>query len=98
MGAVRHSSNLPLPPKIATPKSVQGPAGGDSTRMESVVEFYKSLPKGEANAKRGGGIKGRFFDGKNASGKPIVWTIGTLLLLGYSLEYQHLKHHKNYEH
>lgn len=59
MGSVRHASNLPLPPKIATPKSVQGPAGGDSTRMESVVEFYKSLPKGEANAKRGGGIKGR---------------------------------------
>lgn len=39
-----------------------------------------------------------FFDGDNASAKPLVWTIGGLLLLGYSLEYQHLKHHKNFEH
>lgn len=58
VGAVRHASNLPIPPKIATPKSVQGPAGGDSSRMESVVAFYKSLPKGAA-PKRSGGIKGR---------------------------------------
>lgn len=39
-----------------------------------------------------------FFEGDNASGKPIIWTIGVLFLLGYSLEYQHLKHHKNFEH
>lgn len=58
MRGVRHASNLPLPPKIATPKSVQGPAGGDSSRMESVVAFYKSLPKGDA-VKRSSGIKGR---------------------------------------
>ena len=57
MGA-RFASNLPIPPKVATPKSVQGP-GGDSSRMESVVSFYKSLPKGAAPAKRGGGIKAR---------------------------------------
>lgn len=56
---VRFASNLPLPPKIATPKSVQGPAGGDSSRMESVVAFYKSLPKGSAPAKRSSGIKAR---------------------------------------
>lgn len=39
-----------------------------------------------------------YFDGANASGKPIVAVIGTLLLLGYSLEYQHLKYHKNNAH
>ena len=39
-----------------------------------------------------------YFDGANASGKPIIATIATLLLLGYTLEYQHLKHHKNFEH
>lgn len=54
----RFASNLPIPPKVATPKSVQGP-GGDSSRMESVVSFYKSLPKGAAPAKSGGGLKAR---------------------------------------
>lgn len=39
-----------------------------------------------------------YFDGANASGKPIVAVIGALLLLGYSLEYQHLKYHKNNAH
>lgn len=55
--------------------------------MQAVVDFYKSLPKGQASAKRGGGIKARFFDGKNASGAPILFTIGTLMLLGYTIEY-----------
>ncbi|KAK0523734.1 ATP synthase f chain, mitochondrial precursor [Tilletia horrida] len=92
------ASTLPIPPKIATPSSVSG-SGGNSARMESVVSFYKALPKGEAPAKRGGGIKARFFDGKNASGAPIVATIGALLLLGYTIDYNmHLKHHKNAHH
>lgn len=90
-GAVRFNSTLPIPPKIATPKSASGP-GGSSARMESVVGFYKSLPKGDAPAKRGGGIKARYFDGKNASGKPIVATLFTLFLIGYSIDYaQHLR-------
>ncbi len=86
LGAVRNNSTLPIPPKIATPKSAQGP-GGSSARMESVVGFYKSLPKGDAPQKRGGGIKARYFDGKNASGKPIVATLFTLFLIGYSIDY-----------
>ncbi|KAJ9475181.1 ATP synthase subunit f, mitochondrial [Pseudozyma hubeiensis] len=94
----RFNSTLPIPPKIATPKSASGP-GGSSARMESVVGFYKSLPKGEAPQKRGGGIKARYFDGKNASGKPIVATLFTLFLIGYSIDYaQHLRHHKNNHH
>lgn len=86
LGGVRANSSLPIPPKIATPKSVQGP-GGSSARMESVVGFYKALPKGDAPKKRGGGIKARYFDGKNASGKPIVATLFTLFLIGYSIDY-----------
>ncbi|TKY86387.1 hypothetical protein EX895_004536 [Sporisorium graminicola] len=98
MGGVRAQSTLPIPPKIATPKSAQGP-GGSSARMESVVGFYKSLPKGDAPQKRGGGIKARYFDGKNASGKPIVATLFTLFLIGYSIDYAtHLRHHKNNHH
>lgn len=86
LGGVRNNSSLPIPPKIATPKSAQGP-GGSSERMESVVGFYKALPKGEAPQKRGGGIKARYFDGNNASGKPIVATLFTLFLIGYSIDY-----------
>ena len=85
-GGMRYNSTLPIPPKIATPKSAQGP-GGSSARMEGVVGFYKSLPKGNAPQKRGGGIKARYFDGKNASGKPIVATLFTLFLIGYSIDY-----------
>lgn len=85
-GGMRYNSTLPIPPKIATPKSAQGP-GASSARMEGVVGFYKSLPKGNAPQKRGGGIKARYFDGKNASGKPIVATLFTLFLIGYSIDY-----------
>ncbi|KAN0064570.1 ATP synthase f chain, mitochondrial precursor [Thecaphora frezii] len=95
---VRMNSTLPIPPKIATPKSVSGP-GGSSARMEGVVNFYKSLPKGNAPARRGGGIKARYFDGENASGKPLVATLFTLFLIGYSIDYAtHLRHHKNNHH
>ncbi|CAO1623418.1 unnamed protein product [Sympodiomycopsis kandeliae] len=88
---VRHNSSLPIPPKIATPKSVQGP-GGNSARMDEVVNFYKALPKGNVAVK-----KGPFTNPGN--GKPIVWTIGALFLIGYTIDYQmHLKHHKNRAH
>ncbi|WFD44945.1 ATP synthase f chain, mitochondrial precursor [Malassezia psittaci] len=94
---VRHASNLPVPPKIATPKSVGQSSGGADT--DAVVSFYKALPKGEQSAKRSGGIKGRFFDGENASGKPIIGVIAALMIGGYILEYNgHLKYHKNAHH
>lgn len=102
---VRFNSNLPIPPKIATPKSVQGE---NAANTEAVVSFYKALPKGSEPAARESGIKGKLFDGKNASGKPIVWTIGFLILFGYTLEYNgHLstctspnttEYHKNAHH
>lgn len=80
----RLASNLPIPPKVATPAMVS--SGGSSARMEGVVGFYKALPKGQVQAKSGGGIKARFFDGKNASPKPIVAWIGAMLLLGYTID------------
>lgn len=96
VGQVRFASSLPVPPKVATPSTLSGP-GGDSARMESVVNFYKSLPKGPAPKRRGGGIKDRYFDGKNASGAPIVATIGSLLLLGYTIDYHmHLSESAGY--
>ncbi len=78
-GAAGHG--LPIPPKIATPQSVKGP-GGSSARMDAVVGFYKSLPKGEAKKRSGSGIRARYFDGANASGKPIVATMVVLFLIG----------------
>lgn len=51
------------------------------------MNFYSKLPKGPAPAKYGG-IKGRYFNGKNASGKPIVATIFAIFALGYTIDYQ----------
>jgi len=82
---VRYASNLPIPPKIATPKSVGSGSTGSNT--DAVVDFYKALPKGPEPEKRVTGIKAKYFDGKNASGKPLVATIAALMLFGYALEY-----------
>lgn len=35
----------------------------------------------------GYGVKARYFNGRNASGKPLVALIGGMLLLGYTLAY-----------
>ncbi|WFD32177.1 ATP synthase f chain, mitochondrial precursor [Malassezia sp. CBS 17886] len=87
---VRCASGLPIPPKIATPQSVAGGESGSNT--DSVVGFYKALPKASEPEMRSSGIKERYFNGKNASGKPIVATIGLLMLVGYTLEYNgHLR-------
>ncbi|EJT45541.1 F1F0-ATPsyn F [Trichosporon asahii var. asahii CBS 8904] len=84
-----------IPPKIATPSAVS--SGGTSARTEEVVKFYSKLPKGPG--KPSGGIRGRYFEGPNASGKPILATILGLFLIGYTIDYQmHLKHHKHHAH
>ncbi|KAF8817344.1 hypothetical protein BYT27DRAFT_7201783 [Phlegmacium glaucopus] len=83
-----------IPPKIATPKLV---SGGSGAGLGPLVDFYSKLPKG--NAISVGGFKGRYFDGKNASGVPLVRLIGGLFLIGYTIDYNmHLKHHKNRAH
>ncbi|CAE6438601.1 ATP synthase subunit f, mitochondrial OS=Saccharomyces cerevisiae (strain ATCC 204508 / S288c) GN=ATP17 PE=1 SV=1 [Rhizoctonia solani AG-1 IB] len=92
---VRRSLGSIIPPKIATPKIV---SGGSGASMSSVVDFYSKLPKGPAPS-TGNGIKARYFDGKNASGKPFVAAIVGMFLLGYTIDYNmHLKHHKNNHH
>ncbi|PKI83578.1 hypothetical protein MVES_002440 [Malassezia vespertilionis] len=82
---VRYSSNLPIPPKLATPESVSGGAGVSNTN--AVVDFYKALPKGNEPQKHSSSIKSKYFNGKNASGKPLVFIIGFLMVFGYTLEY-----------
>jgi len=84
-----------VPPKIATPNLV---SGGSGAGLKPLVNFYSKLPKGQATA-RVGGIKGRYFGGGNASGKPLVATILVLFGIGYTIDYNmHLKHHKNHAH
>lgn len=83
----RFNSTLPIPPKIATPKSVQG--GGTSSRMEEVVDFYKALPKGEVASKK----KATAFN--PGTGKPLVAGMATLFLIGYTIDYQmHLSEYR----
>ncbi|EAU80934.1 hypothetical protein CC1G_03110 [Coprinopsis cinerea okayama7 len=92
---VRRSLGGLVPPKIATPKLV---SGGSGASLGPLVDFYSKLPKGKATP-RVGGLKAKFFDGKNASGAPLVWLIVGLFGIGYTLDYNlHLKHHKNHAH
>lgn len=70
--------------------------------MAEVVSFYKKLPTGPAPAAKKptspfGKYKAAFFDGDNASGKPLVHLAIAIVTLGYIWEYQtHLKHHKDH--
>ncbi|KAJ7817929.1 ATP17, subunit F of the F0 sector of mitochondrial F1F0 ATP synthase [Mycena olivaceomarginata] len=85
-----------IPPKIATPASRRACLTGNSgATLTPLVDFYSKLPKGPAPA-RFGGLKGRFFSGKNASGAPVLALIGGIFLIGYTLDYQ--QHHKNNAH
>jgi F-type H+-transporting ATPase subunit f len=69
---------------ILTPTPQTGNSGATLTPL---VDFYSKLPKGPAPA-RFGGLKGRFFSGKNASGAPVLALIGGIFLIGYTLDYQ----------
>ncbi|KAH6668621.1 mitochondrial F1F0 ATP synthase subunit F Atp17 [Plectosphaerella plurivora] len=90
-----------IPPKIASPKALG--ANPNALKMANVVKFYERLPQGPAPEAQGRGILGRYaakhFNGKNASGKPIVHAIAFLLVIGYAQNYYfHLRHHKNNAH
>lgn len=67
--------------------------------MGELVSFYKKLPTGPAPAAKKPinpflRYKAAYFDGNNASGKPLVHFAAFILILGYTWEYQtHLKHH-----
>ncbi|CAD6573755.1 MAG: ATP synthase f chain, mitochondrial precursor [Tremellales sp. Tagirdzhanova-0007] len=96
--AIRRSLGSLIPPKIATPGAVS--SGTTSTRTADVIAFYSKLPKGPRPASEiGRGIKARYFEGKNASGMPVLVTIFTLFCIGYTVQYNlHLKHHKTGHH
>lgn len=72
---------LPIPPKVATPDSVRGPAGS-SAKLDEFVDLYSKLPKGAGPAPSGP------FAGKNVSGKPFLFYGIFLSLFGYTLGYK----------
>ncbi|KAH9036611.1 mitochondrial F1-F0 ATP synthase subunit F of fungi-domain-containing protein [Lactarius pseudohatsudake] len=93
---VRRQLSGLVPPKIASPSILSAGKGAD---LSPLVAFYSKLPKGPAPEAAARGIKGRFFNGKNASASPIVVTVMAIFGLGYTIDYQmHLKHHKNHAH
>ena len=64
---------------------IQSSGGGAS--LQPLVEFYGKLPKGPRPLTDGYGVRARYFNGKNASGKPLVALIGGMLVFGYTLAY-----------
>lgn len=78
-------------------------AAPNAKRLVNVVQFYKSLPQGERAPNQPFGpiarYKEKYFNGDNATGKPLLHLAGFILIFGYSCEYYfHLRHHKNGEH
>jgi F-type H+-transporting ATPase subunit f len=61
---------------------------GSGSSLTPLVNFYSKLPKGPASKVSGGGIKARYFNGKNASAAPLVWTILGIFTFGYAIDYQ----------
>lgn len=62
-------------------------SGGSGAGLAPLVEFYSKLPKGSATATASKGIRGRFFEGKNASAAPLAYTILAIGGFGYAIDY-----------
>ncbi|QLG72080.1 hypothetical protein HG535_0C04340 [Zygotorulaspora mrakii] len=95
---VKRALSTLIPPKVASTKNIG--SAPNAKRIANVVQFYKSLPQGPAAQIKPSGVIGRYkakyFDGNNASGKPLWHLAVSILLMGYSLEYYfHLRHHKD---
>jgi F-type H+-transporting ATPase subunit f len=67
---------------------MQHKSAGKGSDLNPLVAFYSKLPKGPAPAPAVRGIKARYFNGKNASASPIVFTVLALFGLGYTIDYQ----------
>ncbi|KAJ3506824.1 hypothetical protein NMY22_g17124 [Coprinellus aureogranulatus] len=80
---IRRSLGGLVPPKVATPKLV---SGGSGAGLKPLVDFYGKLPKGNAT-QRVSGLKGRYFNGENASGAPFATLIVVLFGIGYTIDY-----------
>jgi len=64
-------------------------SGSSGAGLGPLVDFYSRLPKGRA-APRVSGIKARFFNGKNASGAPLVALVAGIFGVSYLLDYHRM--------
>ena len=62
--------------------------GGPGGSLTPLVNFYSKLPKGPAPQSNFGGLKAKYFSGKNASAAPILATILGIFAVGYTIDYQ----------
>jgi len=62
--------------------------GGPGGSLTPLVNFYSKLPKGPAAQSSFGGLKARYYSGKNASAAPILATILGIFTIGYTIDYQ----------
>jgi len=62
--------------------------GGSGGSLTPLVDFYSKLPKGPAPQSGFGGLKAKYFTGKNASAAPILATILGIFAIGYTIDYQ----------
>ena len=62
--------------------------GGSGGSLTPLVNFYSKLPKGPTAQSSFGGLKARYFSGKNASAAPILATILGIFTVGYTIDYQ----------
>jgi F-type H+-transporting ATPase subunit f len=65
---------------------LQFQSGGSGAGLQPLVDFYSKLPKGNAVAGVGG-VKGRYFSGANASGKPLAALIFGIWAISYTIDY-----------
>ena len=77
---------MPARPVFAHARARQ--SSGTGAGLSPLVNFYSKLPKGPAPTTTSGGIKARYFNGKNASAAPLLFTILGIFGLGYTIDYQ----------
>lgn len=90
-----------IPPKVVSAKQLG--TAPNAKRVANMVKFYQALPQGRATTGKSTGLvswyKAKYFDGNNASGKPLLHLCASILIIGYSIEYYfHLRHHKGDHH
>ena len=70
---------------MATLLTTRSQSGGSGAALAPLVAFYSKLPKGPAPSTSG--LRGRYFEGVNVSGKPLAFTILAIFGLGYAIDY-----------
>lgn len=100
-----------IPPKIISSNQIGNV--NDAKRVQKMIKFYQNLPQGpltkESNNTNNNNntnkslrfiewYRKKYFEGDNASGKPILHFSIAIILFGYCTEYYfHLRHKKEHK-